>query len=176
MNEPSDRKVPVGMFVGIALLSASLLAFQVLLTRVCALRLAFHFSFLIISNSLLGIGASGTVLTLLETRWRKRPEAWIFGASVLENVRVVGSSAERRTLVASEPVQEAIARAEGRLGPFGRVFVRPSGTEPLVRVMGEGEDEGAVRAAVKEVVAALEAQWAKQAPGLSSGASSAEER
>lgn len=95
---------------------------------------------------------------------------------VLENVRVVGSSAERRTLVASEPVQEAIARAEGRLGPFGRVFVRPSGTEPLVRVMGEGEDEGAVRAAVKEVVAALEAQWAKQAPGLSSGASSAEER
>ncbi|MFY9343169.1 MAG: hypothetical protein WAT39_11800, partial [Planctomycetota bacterium] len=82
MNETTDRKVPVGMFVGIAVLSASLLAFQVLLTRVCALRLAFHFSFLIISNSLLGIGASGTVLTLLEGRWRKNPEAWILGCSV----------------------------------------------------------------------------------------------
>ncbi len=71
------------MFVGIAVLSASLLAFQVLLTRLCALRLAFHFGFLIISNSLLGIGASGSVLTLLEGRWRRNPEAWIFGAALL---------------------------------------------------------------------------------------------
>lgn len=75
-------RVPIGMFLGIAVLSASLLAFQVLLTRVCALRLAFHFSFLIISNSLLGIGASGTVLTLLEARWRRNPEAWILGCTV----------------------------------------------------------------------------------------------
>ena len=68
MNESSERKVPWGMFLGIAVLSASLLAFQVLLTRLCALRLAFHFSFLIISNSLLGIGAAGSLLTLLEQR------------------------------------------------------------------------------------------------------------
>jgi len=81
-SEP-DRKVPWGMFLGIAVLSASLLAFQVLLTRVCALRLAFHFSFLIISNSLLGIGASGSVLTLFEGRWRKNPESWIWGFSVM---------------------------------------------------------------------------------------------
>ncbi|MFN3241599.1 MAG: hypothetical protein ACE37K_08825 [Planctomycetota bacterium] len=79
----SERKVPLGMFLGIAVLSASLLAFQVLLTRVCALRLAFHFSFLIISNSLLGIGASGSVLTLFERRWRNNPEAWIWGFSVM---------------------------------------------------------------------------------------------
>lgn len=83
MNEVSERKVPLGMFLGIAVLSASLLAFQVLLTRVCALRLAFHFGFLIISNSLLGIGASGSFLTLLEGRWRKKPEKWIWMFSVL---------------------------------------------------------------------------------------------
>ena len=83
MNEVSERKVPWGMFLGIAVLSASLLAFQVLLTRVCALRLAFHFGFLIISNSLLGIGASGSFLTLFEGRWRKNPEKWIWGFSVL---------------------------------------------------------------------------------------------
>ena len=84
MTQPeSDRSVPWGMFFGIAVLSASLLAFQVLLTRVCALRLAFHFSFLIISNSLLGIGASGSFLTLFENRWRRNPESWIWALSVL---------------------------------------------------------------------------------------------
>src|SRR5688572_28953555 len=70
------------VLLGMALVSASLLAFQVLLTRVCALRLHFHFSFLVISNSLLGIGASGTVLTLLEARWRKDPLLWIWGATI----------------------------------------------------------------------------------------------
>ncbi|HEB53904.1 MAG TPA: hypothetical protein ENI87_11685 [bacterium] len=83
MTESTERKVPAGMFLGIAVISASLLAFQVLLTRVCALRLAFHFSFLIISNSLLGIGASGSLLTLFESRWRRNPEAWIWAFSVL---------------------------------------------------------------------------------------------
>lgn len=83
MEEAPKAKVPLGAFLGIALLSAALLAFQVLLTRVCALRLHFHFSFLIISNSLLGIGASGTALTLLEARWRKDPQKWIWGFVLL---------------------------------------------------------------------------------------------
>ncbi|MEQ9321157.1 MAG: hypothetical protein RIF41_18485, partial [Polyangiaceae bacterium] len=65
----------------VALLSASLLAFEVLLTRVCALRLHFHFGFLVISFGLLGLGASGSLLTLTERRWRKRPETWIWRAS-----------------------------------------------------------------------------------------------
>jgi len=58
------------VLLGMALVSASLLAWQVLLTRVCALRLHFHFGFLVISNCLLGLGASGTLLTLLEARLR----------------------------------------------------------------------------------------------------------
>lgn len=86
---------------------------------------------------------------------------------VLKNVPVAGSIDERKALVASEPVQEAIARGEAMLRPLGRIFVRPSGTEPLVRVMGEGKDAAAVEAAVKEVVAALEALGAEKAPGLS---------
>ncbi|MEQ1634962.1 MAG: hypothetical protein ABL997_21460, partial [Planctomycetota bacterium] len=83
MQDSSDRKVPLGVYIGIAVLSAALLTFQVLLTRVCALRLHFHFSFLIISNSLLGIGASGTVLTMLEAKWRKNPATWIWGSVLL---------------------------------------------------------------------------------------------
>lgn len=79
MTDTARPRVPGRVLLAIALLSASLLALQVLLTRVCALRLHFHFGFLVISNSLLGIGASGSVLALLEARWRRRPEAWTFG-------------------------------------------------------------------------------------------------
>jgi len=66
----------------IALLAASLLAYQVLLTRVCALRLHFHFGFLIISNSLLGIGASGSVLALFDRHFRLLPDSWILRFSL----------------------------------------------------------------------------------------------
>lgn len=70
---------------------------------------------------------------------------------VLENVRV----AEKEKLPASERVKEAVAKAERLLGAEGRIFVRPSGTEPLVRVLGEGPEEGLVRQAVGLVAAAV---------------------
>ena len=41
-------------------------------------------------------------------------------------------------------LQRAIRDAQGRLGPSGRILVRPSGTEPALRVMVEGEDEALV--------------------------------
>ena len=41
-------------------------------------------------------------------------------------------------------LQRAIAAASDRLGPTGRVLVRPSGTEPALRVMVEGHDEALV--------------------------------
>ena len=55
----------------------------------------------------------------------------------------------------TEAVRRAIADAEARLAG-GRLLVRKSGTEPLVRVMGEGEDEQIVRAAVDHVAAEIE--------------------
>lgn len=66
------------VLVGIALLSASLLAYQILLTRVSALRLHFHFGFLVISNCLLGFGASGTLLVLTEPKWSANPRLWMW--------------------------------------------------------------------------------------------------
>lgn len=53
-------------------------------------------------------------------------------------------------------VTAAIAAAEGKLKEKGRLFIRKSGTEPLVRVMGECEDEALLRKAVNSVVAAIE--------------------
>ncbi len=68
---------------------------------------------------------------------------------VLRNVRV----AERRPDIA-ELLADAIAAAEARLGPRGRVLVRPSGTEPLVRVMVEAEDLTVAEAEADELSAA----------------------
>ena len=48
-------------------------------------------------------------------------------------------------------VKQAIADAMSRLGEGGRLVIRPSGTEPLIRVMAEGDDEGLVHKLVDEV-------------------------
>ena len=52
-------------------------------------------------------------------------------------------------------VRSAIASAEKKLGRGGRLIVRPSGTEPVIRVMGEGDDKILVEAVVDDVVEAL---------------------
>lgn len=53
-------------------------------------------------------------------------------------------------------VQAEIARAETRLLGQGRVLIRKSGTEPLIRVMAEAEDETTLREVVDGIVAAVE--------------------
>jgi len=70
---------------------------------------------------------------------------------LLKNVRFVGASP-----LGHPAVQQAIAAATDRLRGTGRVLIRESGTEPLVRVMAEGENE----ALVAEVVDGLCAQIA----------------
>jgi phosphoglucosamine mutase len=52
-------------------------------------------------------------------------------------------------------VKEAIKAAEAALSGKGRLLVRKSGTEPLVRIMAEGDDESLVQRAVKDVKAAV---------------------
>ena len=55
-------------------------------------------------------------------------------------VNVKASQQVKDFLPENRPVQELIAECEAQLGSRGRVLVRPSGTEPLIRVMLEGED------------------------------------
>ena len=52
-------------------------------------------------------------------------------------------------------VVKAIESAKKKLGSSGRLVIRPSGTEPLIRVMAEGDDEGLVSAVVGEIVDAV---------------------
>jgi len=57
----------------------------------------------------------------------------------------------------SPTVQQAIAGGEARLGMAGRLVIRKSGTEPVIRVMAESEDEELVAAVVGEICAAIRA-------------------
>lgn len=56
----------------------------------------------------------------------------------------------------AESVEKLIAAGEEKLGDAGRILVRPSGTEPVIRVMAEGDDEKLINALVDEIVEAIE--------------------
>lgn len=72
---------------------------------------------------------------------------------LLQNIRfTVG-----QTPLDATPVQAAIRSAEATLEGRGRLLIRKSGTEPLIRVMAECEDEALLNATVAEVAAAVEA-------------------
>jgi phosphoglucosamine mutase len=79
---------------------------------------------------------------------------------VLRNVRV----AERDPGIANR-LARPIAAVEARLGDHGRVLVRPSGTEPLVRVMVEAPTEDEATAAADELIQAVEALAGAEAAG-----------
>ena len=69
---------------------------------------------------------------------------------LLENVRFAGGKP-----LETEQVKDVIAQAEHRLNGSGRIVVRASGTEPLIRVMAEGDDEKLVSQVVKDIVGAV---------------------
>jgi phosphoglucosamine mutase len=71
---------------------------------------------------------------------------------LLRNVRYAGFSPLGETKVV-----DAIAAAETRLNGQGRLLIRPSGTEPVIRVMAEGEDQALVRMIVEELCTTIAA-------------------
>ena len=77
---------------------------------------------------------------------------------VLVNVRT-----RRRDVLDTDTVRAAIAAGEGSLGANGRLLVRASGTEPLVRVMAEGDDRRLVEQVAGRVAAAIEKEIANLA-------------
>jgi phosphoglucosamine mutase len=87
------------------------------------------------------VKASGRPLSELTSVMTHYPQ-------VLVNVKV----ADRTRVMTSEAVLDAIADAERALGEDGRVLVRASGTEPLVRVMAEAREETTARCIVDGIV------------------------
>ncbi|MBZ0334838.1 phosphoglucosamine mutase [Marinobacter sp. JH2] len=78
---------------------------------------------------LLAIGNSGKTLTELRSGMNKLPQTMI-------NVKV----AQRFDPLSREDIVSAMRQAEADLGDSGRILLRASGTEPLIRVMAEGKD------------------------------------
>jgi phosphoglucosamine mutase len=73
---------------------------------------------------------------------------------VLLNVKVK----ERKDLERLPKARQAIHAAEKALGERGRLLVRYSGTEPLLRIMAEGDDQQKIEAVARELAQTLEAQ------------------
>ena len=71
---------------------------------------------------------------------------------LLKNVRTAGG----RPLEEAS-VKTAIEEARNRLGDHGRLVIRPSGTEPLIRVMAEGDDSRLVESVVDDIVSVISA-------------------
>ncbi len=69
---------------------------------------------------------------------------------LLKNVRYKSGEPLKK-----KQVIEAISDGEERLGKTGRLVIRPSGTEPVIRVMAEGDDQQLVNAVVGDICAAL---------------------
>ena len=70
---------------------------------------------------------------------------------ILENVRF-----KKGSPLDDARVKSCIEDANAKLGATGRILVRKSGTEPLIRVMAEGEDEKLVRAVVRQIASVIE--------------------
>ncbi|MCG8544664.1 MAG: phosphoglucosamine mutase, partial [Alphaproteobacteria bacterium] len=69
---------------------------------------------------------------------------------LLQNVTINGGAP-----LSEKAVKSAIASAEKQLGDSGRLVIRPSGTEPVIRVMAEGDDKALVGAVVGDIIDAI---------------------
>ena len=90
---------------------------------------------------------TGSPLAVLAAPMQSMPQ-------VLINVAV----ADKATVARAPAVQSAVAAAEAQLGDTGRILLRPSGTEQIVRVMVEAADEDTARQVADRVAKSVSAQ------------------
>ena len=88
---------------------------------------------------------SGKPMSALGRQFEPAPQ-------ILENVRFAGGKP-----LDAKTVKEAIADGEAQLNGSGRIVVRASGTEPLIRIMAEGDDQAMVQRVVSAIVSAVKA-------------------
>ena len=93
------------------------------------------------------ISDSGKSLAELKLGMSKFPQTMI-------NVRL----AKNVDITENNAINAAVAEAEQKLAGRGRVLLRPSGTEPLIRVMAEGDDQALVEQQVKAIAKIVEQQ------------------
>jgi phosphoglucosamine mutase len=92
------------------------------------------------------VATRGESLETLANEMRKYPQ-------LLENLRI----SDRSKFYNNQEIDAAIVEANKHLGPDGRVLVRLSGTEPLLRVMVEGVDREQIELVLKELIEKIKA-------------------
>ena len=100
-----------------------------------------------------GLIAALQVLALMvEGRGRASDIGHVFEPlpQLLRNIRSTDEAALEATLV-----QDAIRNGETQLGETGRLVIRASGTEPVIRIMAEGEDRALIDMVVSDIIGAL---------------------
>lgn len=88
---------------------------------------------------------NGLPLSQLAKEMEKHPQ-------LLVNVRIE----DKESILNHNLVQTALQKAEQRLGEFGKLVVRPSGTEPLVRLMAQGPEQHILEEVIEGIRAAIE--------------------
>ena len=96
---------------------------------------------------ILALSESGKTLSELQAGMSTFPQTMI-------NVRL----ASKVDISDNQMINQAVAAAEAKLDGRGRVLLRPSGTEPLIRVMVEGEDQGLVDQLVSDMAKIVQQQ------------------
>jgi phosphoglucosamine mutase len=96
---------------------------------------------------ILAVSESGKTLSELKAGMSKFPQTMI-------NVRL----AKKVDISDNQVINEAVADAEAKLNGRGRVLLRPSGTEPLIRVMVEGDDQVLVDQLVSDMAKIVQQQ------------------
>lgn len=102
-----------------------------------------------------GLLAAMQVLSVIRKAGRKASEVCTLFRPMPQILKNVRYAKESKPLDDSA-VKEAIAAAEKTLANDGRLLIRKSGTEPLIRVMAEGDDEGKIQKIVGDLCAAIE--------------------
>ena len=102
-----------------------------------------------------GDGLLASLQVLAEVKRRGKPVSEVCSLftplpQVLKNVKFKAGAP-----LQDAHVKQSIADAEAMLGNSGRLVIRPSGTEPVIRVMAEGDDEGLVTRIVDELCGAI---------------------
>jgi phosphoglucosamine mutase len=103
-----------------------------------------------------GDGLVAALQVLATIRTEQRPASAVCRRfdplpQLLRNVRFSGGAP-----LSHPDVLAAVGAAEALLGDTGRILLRPSGTEPLIRVMAEAQDEGLVQRVVGDLCRAIE--------------------
>ncbi|HFQ15184.1 MAG TPA: phosphoglucosamine mutase [Rhodobacteraceae bacterium] len=103
-----------------------------------------------------GLIAALQILAVMVRSGKRMSELSHAFEPVPQIIRNVRRDRARPTPLKNKDITKLIEDSKIRLGESGRLVIRPSGTEPLIRVMAEGDDESLINSIVNDIIVAIE--------------------